>query len=38
MFGSNITPGILPFTALKISLEKREGSREKARGKGSMKT
>lgn len=38
IFGSNITPGILPFTALNISLEKREGGREKARGRGSMKT
>lgn len=38
IFGSNITPGILPFSALKIALEKREGGREKGRGKESMKT
>lgn len=31
IFGSNITPGILPFTALKISVGKRKGRREEGR-------
>lgn len=43
IFGSNITPGILPFTALKFLLERgreegRGGGREGGSSRGSMKT